>query len=177
MAEKTEKKMTAKKTSRKGKEAKLLEQIQELETKLAAAEDKILRTHAEYDNYRKRSFRELTDARLAVKTDTLIPILNIFDHFKMAVAATETSDDMKVIKEGMTMINAEFSKALEDYQLEEINAVGEQFDPNIHEAIAKEPSEEPEDTVIKQWRSGYKLGNKLLRPATVVVSSGPEGGK
>lgn len=166
-----------KKPVAKGKDAQLTEQLEELKTKLAEAEDKNLRLHAEYDNYRKRAFRELNDARAAVKIDTLIPILNVFDHFKMAVDAADTSDDMNVIKEGMTMICNEFSKAMEEYGLEEINAVGEEFDPNLHEAVAKETSIEEEDTVIKQWKCGYKIGDRLLRPATVVVSSGPEGGE
>lgn len=175
MAEDTKTNKKNLKKSVKNKDSKLLDQIQELESKLAEAQDKILRIHAEYDNYRKRSFRELTDARAAVKADTLVPILNVFDHFKMAVAAAENSDDMNVIKEGMTMICAEFAKAIEEFGLEEINSLGEKFDPNLHEAIAKEASESEEDTVIKQWKCGYKLGNRLLRAATVVVSSGPEG--
>jgi molecular chaperone GrpE len=174
MPEDTEEQKKTIKKAPKGKVAKMLAKISELEAKIAEAEDKNLRTHAEYDNYRKRSFRELTDARAAVKADTLVPILNVFDHFKMAVDAAETSDDMNVIKEGMKMICTEFSKAMEEYGLEEVNALGEKFDPNLHEAIAKEASDTEEDTVIKQWRCGYKLGNRLLRPATVVVSSGPD---
>jgi molecular chaperone GrpE len=174
MSDKENIKKTPKKKGAKTKEAKLKEKIAELEAKLIEAEDKTLRTHAEYDNYRKRSFRELTDARTYAKSDTLIPILNVFDHFKMAVDAAEQSDDMNVIREGMKMINTEFAKAMEDFGLEEINAMGEKFDPNIHEALAKEPSEEEEDTIIKQWRCGYKLGDRLLRPATVVVSTGSE---
>ena len=174
MADDTKEDKKAIKKIAKGKVAKLQEKIAAIEAKLAESEDKNLRTHAEYDNYRKRSFRELTDARAAVKADTLEPILNVFDHFKMAVDAAETSDDMKVIKDGMKMICTEFSKAMEEYGLEEVNALGEKFDPNLHEAIAKEPSDTEEDIVIKQWRCGYKLGSRLLRPATVVVSSGSE---
>lgn len=170
--EKTKKKAFKKPT----KDTKLHEQIAELQAKLAETQDKVLRAHAEYDNYRKRAFRELSDVRAAVKADTLLPILTVFDHFKMAVSAAENSDDMNVIKEGMKMICAEFSKAMDEFGLEEVNALGEKFDPNLHEAIAKEASEAEEDTVIKQWKSGYKLGNRLLRPATVVVSSGPPEG-
>jgi molecular chaperone GrpE len=162
------------KKAAKGKMAKLQEEVAALKEKLQEAEDKNLRTLAEYDNYRKRSFRELTSARTAVKVDTLAPILNIFDHFNMAVTAAETSDDMNVIKEGMKMIASEFSKALEEYGIEEVNAIGKKFDPTQHEAVAKEASEEEEDTIIKQWRCGYKMGSHLIRPASVVVSSGPE---
>ena len=168
-----EKKSSAKKTI-KNKCEKYLKKIEELEAKVKELEDKNLRTLAEYDNYRKRSYRELTDARSYSKAETLTPILNVFDHFNMAVQAVESADDMNIIKEGMKMISSEFSKALDELGVKELNAMGEQFDPAIHEAVAKEPSEEEEDTVIKQWRCGYKLGERLLRPATVVVSSGPK---
>lgn len=173
--EKEKVKKTVKKRGTKSKEQKLKDKIEELEAQLKEAEDKLLRTHAEYENYRKRSFKELADTRAYVKADTLTPVLNVFDHFKMAVTASEQSDNMDVLREGMKMINNEFSKAMEEFGVEEINAVGAQFDPKIHEAVAKEPSDEvEEDHVIKQWRCGYKLGERLLRPATVVVSSGSE---
>ena len=168
-------KKNSKKKIIKEKDAKFKDKIAKLEIKLSEAEDKILRTHAEYDNYRKRSFREITDARAYVKADTLTPILNVFDHFKMAVDAADQSGDMNVIREGLKMINNEFNRAMEEFGVEEINAIGKEFDPKIHEAVAKEVSNEIEiDKVIKQWRCGYKLGERLLRPATVVVSTGPE---
>ena len=166
-----DKKTTARKSS-KSKEKKLNEKIAALEEQLKEAEDKILRLHAEYDNYRKRAARELMETRSYVKADTLLPILNVFDHFKMAVDAMDKTDDMNVVREGMKMISSEFEKAMDDLGLEELNAVGEQFDPNYHEAVANEESEEEEGTVIKQWRCGYKIGDRLLRPATVVVSTG-----
>ena len=173
--EKEKVKKTVKKRGTKTKEQKLKSRIEELETQLKETEDKLLRTHAEYDNYRKRSAKELADTRAYVKADTLTPVLNVFDHFKMAVTAAEQTDNMDVLREGMKMINNEFSKAMEEFGVEEINAIGEQFDPKLHDAVAKEPSDEvEEDYVIKQWRCGYKLGDRLLRPASVVVSSGPE---
>jgi len=168
----TDKKISARKST-KPKEKKLNEKISELEEQLKEAEDKILRIHAEYDNYRKRAARELAETRSYVKADTLTPILNVFDHFKMAVDAMDQTDDMKVVKDGMKMISSEFDKAMDDLGLEELNAIGKQFDPNYHEAVANEESEEEEEgTVIKQWRCGYKIGDRLLRPATVVVSTG-----
>ena len=173
--EKEKVKKTTKKRGTKTKEQKLKSRIEELETQLKETEDKLLRTHAEYDNYRKRSVKELADTRAYVKADTLTPVLNVFDHFKMAVTAAEQTDNMDVLREGMKMINNEFSKAMEEFGVEEINAVGQQFDPKLHDAVAKEPSDEvEEDYIIKQWRCGYKLGDRLLRPASVVVSSGPE---
>jgi molecular chaperone GrpE len=168
------KKPKVSKKDKKAKKDKLQEQIKALQIQLAEAEDKILRVHAEYDNYRKRAAREMQAIRDNAKVDTITPILKVYDHFKMAVSAAETSDDMEVIKQGMTMINSEFSKSMEDLGITEVNAIGEKFNPNIHEAIAKEASEEEEDTVIKQWQSGYMMNGKLIRPATVVVSSGPQ---
>ena len=158
----------------KRKVTKQAERIKELENKLAEAEDQNLRLRAEYDNYRKRSYRELSDARAYAKTDTLTPFLNVFDHFKMAVTAADTTDDMQVIQEGLKMINSEFAKAMEELGVTEGDAVGDSFDPNIHEAVAEEVSDEDEGIIIKQWRCGYKIGDRLLRPASVVVSSGPD---
>lgn len=158
----------------KKKAKKPAERIKELEAALAESEEKTLRLRAEYDNYRKRSYRELTDARAYAKTDTLTPILNVFDHFKMALSAVDTTEDMSVITEGLKMINSEFVKAMDELGVTTVDAVGEKFDPNLHEAVAEESSDQEEGTVIKQWRCGYKLGDKLLRPASVVVSSGDE---
>jgi molecular chaperone GrpE len=170
----------SKKSSRKakkprGKTEKLKYEIEELKEQLAEAEEKILRLRAEYDNYRKRASREIVNAGANAKADTIMPILQVYDHFKMAVAAADSSDDMEVVKQGLSMIRNEFTKAMEDLGVKEINSVGQKFDPLCHDAVATEPSEEEEETVIKQWQSGYKLGEKILRPATVVVSSGPAG--
>jgi molecular chaperone GrpE len=156
----------------KKKAKKQADRIKELEAELLESEDKTLRLRAEYDNYRKRSYRELSDARAYAKSDTLTPILNVFDHFQMAVAAADTTEDMSVITEGLKMINAEFAKAMDELGVESVDAIGKKFDPNLHEAVAEEASDQEEGTVIKQWRCGYKLGDKLLRPASVVVSSG-----
>ncbi|MCK5844038.1 MAG: nucleotide exchange factor GrpE, partial [Victivallales bacterium] len=145
----------------KKKAKKPAERIKELESELAESEEKTLRLRAEYDNYRKRSYRELTDARAYAKTDTLTPILNVFDHFQMAVAAVDTTEDMSVITEGLKMIGAEFVKAMDDLGVVAVDAVGEKFDPNLHEAVAEEASDQEEGIVIKQWRCGYKLGDKL----------------
>lgn len=155
------------------KEAELAGKIAALEAELAELKDKHLRTIADYDNFRKRSFRELSDARMGARMDTLIPILNVFDHFRLAVSAAESAADMNSIRDGMKMISAELGKALADLGVEELDATGQKFDPEIHEAVAHESSDIEEGTITKQWRCGYKLAGKILRPANVVVSSGP----
>lgn len=146
-----------------------------LEDELEELRNKYLRLHADYDNYRKRVSKDLSNVRLNAQVDTVLPIIQIFDHFDMAVAATENADNMDAIKEGLKMILVEFGKALDELGLKKIDAIGRPFDPNLHEAVAEEPSEEEEGTVIKQWRCGYQMGDRLIRPANVVVSSGPSG--
>lgn len=148
--------------------------LAELTAKLAETEDRRLRLAADFDNYRKRVFRDLQEARTAAQTDTLLPMLNVFDHFLLAMTAAEANPAPQVLREGMTMILAEFRKALEDLDIELIEAVGRPFDPQLHEASARETSATvPENQIIRQWRCGYRRGQRLIRPATVVISSGP----
>ena len=155
------------------KTAELKERITALEQELADAKDMALRNRADMDNYRKRVQREIADARVAAKCDALSSMLDVYDHFKMAMEAAGTSEDMNVLKQGMEMIAREFDKAFGDAGIEIIDAVGTHFNPDIHEAVGAETSDQEEGVVVKQWRCGYKLGDRLLRPASVIVSDGP----
>ncbi len=151
------------------------EVIDDLNKTILDLKDKNLRQQAEYQNYRKRVAKDLMQSRTMGQLDAIEPILTVFDHFNMAVMATETSDNMDAIKAGFKMIDTEFSNAIDDLGIKKVNAVGEKFDPNLHDAMAKEASDEvDEDMVIKQWSFGYKMGERLIRPAKVVVSSGPK---
>jgi len=146
-----------------------------LKSEIASLNDKLLRMRAEYDNYRKRVFKDLENSRSAAQIDTLMPFLQVFDHFSMAMKSVEMSDNIEALKQGLNMILTEYQRAFDDIGIQKLDATGQPFDPNLHEAMANEASEEvPEGTVIKQWSFGYKLGERLLRPARVVVSSGPE---
>jgi molecular chaperone GrpE len=157
-----------------GKELTLEAQIEALNTELAETKDALLRQKADFQNYRKRTSKEIANARIFGQTDTIIPFLQVFDHFSMAMMAAEKSDNMDAIKKGLEMILGEYKKRLDELGVEPIDAAGKKFDPKLHEAMANEPSEEVEEGyVIKQWSVGYKIGERLLRPATVVVSSGP----
>ena len=87
---------------------------------------------------------------------------------------SETSDDIAALRQGMNMILNEFSKAFDALGVKELQAVGQKFDPNLHEAVKSEPSDTvAEGIIIQQWKPGYMMGDKLLRAAMVVVSSGP----
>ena len=169
-------------TEPKGAEAKPEEapkddsaaKIAALEKTVAELEDKRIRLLAEMENQRKRSVKDLEALRYSVMTDTLLPFFQVFDHFNMAVAATTATNNLQSLLEGMKMIQVEFDKAFSDLGIVKIDATGKDFDPTQHEAISEEPSDTvPAGKVIRQWSFGYRSGDRLLKPATVVVSSGP----
>jgi molecular chaperone GrpE len=160
-------------TEEEAKIEDLEKSVANLKDQVALSEDKFLRLNAEFENFRKRSIREKNDARVNAQFDTVSAVLPVMDHFELALMSAEQSDNFKALLDGMKLIKDEFEKSLSSLGIEPINAVGETFDPNLHEAIANEPSEDvDEDIVVKQWRTGYKYGDRLLRPSTVVVSSG-----
>ncbi len=136
--------------------------------------DRLLRQQAEFDNYRKRTQREFSAIRTQTKAATVEEFLTVYDHFSMAL--THANEDCSALRQGMEMILAEFRRTFESLGVEEMATVGLPFDPNEHEAIAQEPSDEvPEGHVLRQWKSGFRMGDRLLRPAAVVVSAGPAG--
>jgi molecular chaperone GrpE len=151
------------------------DQIKVLEDAVSLAEDKTLRLQAEFQNYRKRTYKDISTARQSAVADTAQPFLQVFDHFNMAVTAAKQGSNMESILQGMDMILSEYGKALDELGIKQYDAAGEKFDPELHQAVANESSDEVEDgIIIKQWSCGYKMGEKLMRPAMVVVSSGPE---
>lgn len=153
----------------------LAKKLEETEKKLADMEKLRLLALAETENQRKRFSKELEALRNRAIQDTMLPFLQVFDHFTMAVRACEGDNvNVATITQGMNMIQSEFDKAFSDVGVTLINAEGAVFDPNFHEAMAEEASETvPAGTVIRQWCSGCRMGDRLLKPAMVVVSSGP----
>ena len=150
------------------------EKVEKLEKALLEMEDKRLRLLAEMENQRKRAVKDMEAVRYNTITDTLHPFFQVFDHFSMAVAATETTTNMQSLLEGMKMIRAEFDRAFSELGIERIDATGKDFDPNTQEAMSQEASDTvPAGKVIRQWSFGYKMGDRLLKPANGVVSSGP----
>jgi len=154
--------------------AKLADEVSGLKLALAEAEDKRLRTVADMDNLRKRLAKDMESMRVNIQADTLSAFLQVFDHFSMAVSAASSSNNLKSILDGMKMIDAEFARAFQEVGVEFVSSEGKDFDPNIHEAIAHEPSDKvAAGKILKQWNPACKLGARLLRPARVVVSAGP----
>lgn len=150
------------------------EQIALLTQQLAEAADKILRLRAEMDNFRKRKIRELEDARTNAMLATLEEILPIMDQFQMAMLAIRSGNDVASVKQGMDMILTAFNRCFANLGVATLATVGGTFDPTIHEAVSTEHSATvPAGKIIREWKAGYQLGDRLLRPAVVVVSDGP----
>lgn len=165
-AEKAEKK--EKKKTKAPKSAELLEKIADLESK-------ILYLQADYQNYRKRTAKDINDARVTGTANALEPFLRVNDFLGMAQIAVEKSDNIEAIKQGILMIINEYTKAMDELGVVRIKTVNEQFNPELHDAISQEFSETVADgVIIKEVTGGYKMGERLLRPARVVVSKGVE---
>ena len=144
-----------------------------LKAEVAALKDQLLRKEADYQNYRKRMAREVSDARRIGLVETIMPFLQVFDLFEMAMKAAETSDNVAALKQGLEMILAQYGKTIDELGVQKFDTIGESFDPMWHDAVAYENSETAaEGIIIKQWNCGYKMGDRLLRPARVIVSSG-----
>ena len=147
--------------------------LEEARLKLEAADKKYLLLLADMENLRKRCMKDMESTRYNTMADTITPFLQVFDHFGMAVKASEQSDNLKMLLDGLKMIHSEFDRAFQELGVECIDAVGKDFDPNVHEAVSQEASDTvPAGKVIRQWNCGYKTGSRLLKPAMVVVSSG-----
>ncbi|MDD3154673.1 MAG: nucleotide exchange factor GrpE [Victivallaceae bacterium] len=151
----------------------LEEQNKALSNELKEVRQKLLYLEAEYQNYRKRVAKDLADARNIGTDNAVHPFLQIYDYLGMAQTAMEKSDNIPAIKAGLTMIFGEYQKAFDELDVRRIDMVGKSFDPHTAEAVAYEPSEQvSEGVVIRQNSAGYRIGERLLRAARVVVSSG-----
>ncbi|HEV7924331.1 MAG TPA: nucleotide exchange factor GrpE [Verrucomicrobiae bacterium] len=136
--------------------------------------DRYLRLTADFDNYKKRAARERQEAVSFANENLLVKLLPVLDAFEMALAANTSDSSAKSLQAGIVMVANQLKSALADAGLEEIDANGKRFDPNVHEAVSQEETDAvPEGEVIKQIRKGYKFRNRLMRPAGVVVAKAP----
>ena len=132
------------------------------------------RRQADFENYKKRHAREKEDAIKYANGALLERFLPIVDNFELGLAAARGEGKESPIFSGMSLVFKQLNDFLVETGVQPIEAVGRKFDPNLHEAIAHEPSAEvPEGSVIRQTRRGYRYKDRLLRPSSVVVSSGP----
>ena len=143
-----------------------------LQADLDRFRDLALRSQADFENYKKRAAREKEDAVKYANSSLLQRLVSILDNFELGLAAAKTESHQSPIYSGMVLVQKQLNDLLQENGLQAIEAEGKKFDPNVHEAIAHEPGEAPEGTVIRQARRGYRFKDRLLRPARVVVSSG-----
>jgi molecular chaperone GrpE len=145
-----------------------------LQADLDRFRDLALRSQADFDNYKKRSAREKEEAIKYANSSLLERLVGILDNFELGLAAAKEQGADSPIYSGMVLVLKQLNDLLAENGLQPIEAEGKTFDPNLHEAIAHEPSSEfPEGSVVRQARRGYRFKDRLLRPAKVVVSSGP----
>jgi molecular chaperone GrpE len=144
----------------------------------ARMRDQLLRTAADFDNFRKRSRREVEDAQRRGKETTVKDLLPVFDNFERAIQHAESSPEAKAVAEGLRIVLKQFQTTLEKIGIQRINAVGQPFDPTVHEAIQHlESADQPAGVVLYEVQPGYRMGDHLVRAAMVVVSKGPAGGE
>ncbi|MCB1275432.1 nucleotide exchange factor GrpE [Prosthecobacter sp.] len=155
-------------------EAPPLDPVAQLTQEMERWKDMAYRSQAELDNFRKRSAREAQETRAYANGDLLRALFPILDNFDMGLEAARAESEKSMIFMGMSMVNRQLQDFLRDSGVQEVEAMGKTFDPNLHEAVAQEASAEvPEGTIIRVTRRGYKLKDRLLRAASVIVSSGP----
>jgi molecular chaperone GrpE len=136
--------------------------------------DQLLRTAADFDNYRKRTRREIDDAKARGRDDAVKDILPVFDNLERAVAAADSAQTVASVVEGVKMVLKLFEDTAERMGLTRVKTVGERFDPAVHEALQQQETEaHPPGTILTEIVPGYKVGERLLRAAMVVVARKP----
>ena len=144
-----------------------------LATDWTKAKYRLLRLAADFDNFKKRAARERDEARKNGTESVIGKLLPVLDNFDMAMAAAaQPTTTLESLKTGVTMIHGQFRALLTDLGVTPLDATGQLFDPSLHEAVSTCPAVEvPDGHVAQQVRRGYRFGDRLLRPASVVVAS------
>ncbi|WP_437306911.1 nucleotide exchange factor GrpE [Sorangium sp. So ce388] len=152
------------------------DKLGEVQAEAARMREQLLRTAADFDNFRKRSRREVEEAQRRGRESILKDLLPVFDNLERAASHAENAPDVKSVAEGVRIVAKQFVDTLERMGIKRIAAVGKPFDPSVHEAIQQiESTEHPAGVVIAEVQPGYMLGDYLIRAAMVVVSKGSPG--
>ena len=137
---------------------------------IASLKDQLLRIRADFENSRKRLTREKEESLKYANQSILSDFLPLLDHLELGLQAAASAKDVTSVISGLKLIQSQFERFLTDHGVTPIDAVGQPFDPHLHEALGTEPAPgKPEGTVLHQRRRGFKLGDRLLRPASVVT--------
>jgi molecular chaperone GrpE len=152
------------------------ERLAALEAEKAEIKDRMLRIAAEFDNYKKRTRKEMGEHEVKARESVLREFLEIADNLERAVASWKEGEqkDAKSIQDGVDLVLRLFKSKLERHSVTAIEAKGQPFDPRVHDAISQAPSADvPPGTVLHELQKGYRVGDRLLRPAMVVVAKAP----
>ena len=151
------------------------DESEKLRAELNDLNNKYLRMAADFDNYRKRQMQERESLLKYGAADTMTKLLAVLDTFERARESLKDVEDVNSVKESYEVAFKQLIDTLKKAGLETIDALGAEFDPNLHEAIAQTPTNEhPDNTIISQMQTGYKLGDRVLRPALVNVALNEE---
>lgn len=144
---------------------------QQLEEQLASEKDRALRLSAEFENYKKRKQRELDDFKRFANESVFKQLLTVVDNFERAIASQQNHSDLEGLLKGVELIHKEIVKLLETFSVKTVDAENQTFDPNFHQAVTQEETDEvPDNTVTQVLQKGYLLHDRLIRPAMVIVS-------
>lgn len=156
-------------------EAEAADPIAALTSERDELKDKLLRTAADFENFRKRSRKDVEESLRTGRESVLREILPVIDNLERAASAAESASDVEAVAEGVRMILRSFEDTASRIGLERVKSVGEPFDPNLHDAVQQVESDEvAPGTVIAEAMAGYRLGPRLLRAAMVVVAKKPQ---
>jgi len=149
------------------------ESVAALRREIADLRDRSMRTLADFDNYRKRAERERADIRRGAAAEVVRDFLEVVDNLERAAAAGGSAEDLKT---GVDMILRQLAEVLRRHGVERVAAVGERFDPSVHDAVSRQEDPETEEArVVGEMQAGYRMHDRLLRPSRVVVAVPPEG--
>lgn len=150
-------------------------ELEELVAERDKLRDQLLRTAADFDNFRKRTKKDLELAERRAREEVLREVLPVIDNLERAVAAADGASDVEAVREGVQMVLRGFEDTASRLGLERIVSLGQRFDPNLHDAFQQQETDEaPPGTIIAEYQPGYRLGDKLLRPSMVVVARKPK---
>ncbi len=148
-----------------------------LRAEAAEAREKLLRTAAEFDNFRKRTRRDLEEAERRGREGLLRELLPVFDNLERALVVANQATDVKALADGVGMVLKQFTDTLERGGIRRVATTGAPFDPQVHEAIQQvETADQAPGSVVAEVRAGYAMGERLVRAAMVVVAKAPSGG-
>ncbi|RJP37204.1 MAG: nucleotide exchange factor GrpE [Phycisphaerales bacterium] len=150
--------------------------IESLQAQIAELNDRLLRARAEVSNVQRRAAAERADAIRFAKIDVVSPLLGVIDDFERSLATSVAGEEAANLLTGVRLVYEKLLKALRDQGIEPIEAAGKPFDPNYHDAMLRQPTDEmPPGRVMQEITRGYRLHDRVIRPARVIVSAAPSG--